>query len=98
MDNNDALNKPKELTIATGTTDDGFAYIQIKDNGCGINSKQLAKIFNHGFTTKETGHGFGLHTSANAMTEMRGSLKVDSEGIEKGACFTITIPLYKKAA
>jgi C4-dicarboxylate-specific signal transduction histidine kinase len=98
MDNNDEFNKPKELTIETGVLDDNSAYIKIADNGCGISSKQLAKIFNHGFTTKEDGHGFGLHTSANAMTEMRGSLKVDSAGVERGASFTITIPIYKKAA
>ena len=98
MNNNDEFNKPKELTIETGILDDNFAYIKIEDNGCGISSKQLAKIFNHGFTTKETGHGFGLHTSANAMTEMRGSLKVDSAGAERGARFTITIPIHKKAA
>jgi len=98
MNNNDEFNKPKELTIETGALDENFAYIKIADNGCGISSKQLAKIFNHGFTTKEEGHGFGLHTSANAMTEMRGALKVDSAGIERGASFTITIPIYKKAA
>ncbi len=98
MNNNDEFNKPKELTIETGVLDNSFSYIKITDNGCGINSKQLAKIFNHGFTTKEDGHGFGLHTSANAMTEMRGALKVDSAGTEKGASFTITIPIYKKAA
>ena len=98
MNNNDEFNKPKELTIETGVIDDSFSYIKITDNGCGISSKQLAKIFNHGFTTKEQGHGFGLHTSANAMTEMRGTLKVDSAGVEKGASFTLTIPIYKKAA
>jgi C4-dicarboxylate-specific signal transduction histidine kinase len=98
MNNNDEFNKPKELTIETGVLDDNFAYIKITDNGCGISSKQLSKIFNHGFTTKEEGHGFGLHTSANAMTEMRGTLKVNSAGVEKGASFTITIPIYKKAA
>jgi C4-dicarboxylate-specific signal transduction histidine kinase len=98
MNNNDEFNKPKELTIETGVMDNNFAYIKIVDNGCGISSAQLTKIFNHGFTTKENGHGFGLHTSANAMTEMKGSLKVDSLGVEKGASFTITVPLYKKAA
>jgi len=98
MSNNDQFNKPKELTIETGIVGDNFAYIKVTDNGCGISSAQLSKIFNHGFTTKEHGHGFGLHTSANAMTEMHGSLKVDSDGVEKGASFTVTIPIYKKAA
>jgi PAS domain S-box-containing protein len=95
MNDNDQFNRPKELNIETGMFNDSAIYLKIQDNGCGIDKEQLAKIFNHGFTTKESGHGFGLHSSANAMTEMKGSLKVDSEGVQKGACFTVTIPTGK---
>lgn len=95
MNDNDQFNRPKELNIETGIVNDNAIYLKVQDNGCGINKDQLAKIFNHGFTTKESGHGFGLHSSANAMTEMKGSLKVDSEGVQKGACFTVTIPTGK---
>lgn len=98
MSDNDDYNKPKEITIETGMLNDNVIYLKIKDNGCGINKKQLSKIFNHGFTTKQEGHGFGLHTSANAMTEMKGALTVDSEGIQQGACFTLTLPIYKAKA
>ncbi|WP_455218220.1 ATP-binding protein, partial [Kaarinaea lacus] len=98
MSNNDNYNRPKEMTIETGVMGEEYAFIKVIDNGCGISQSQLSKIFNHGFTTKENGHGFGLHTSANAMTEMHGSLKVDSDGAEKGAVFTVTIPIYRKAA
>lgn len=97
MSNNDQFNKPKEMIIETGMTNDTCVYLKIKDNGCGINEEQLTKIFNHGFTTKETGHGFGLHTCANAMTEMKGALKVDSKGVQKGACFTVILPIKKAA-
>lgn len=97
MDNNDQYNRPKEMNIETGMLNDGAIYLKIEDNGCGINGEQLTKIFNHGFTTKKTGHGFGLHTSANAMTEMKGALKVDSGGVQKGACFTVTLPISKAA-
>jgi C4-dicarboxylate-specific signal transduction histidine kinase len=97
MDNNDQYNRPKEMFIETGMANDNAVYLTIKDNGCGISKEQLTKIFNHGFTTKETGHGFGLHTCANAMTEMKGGLKVDSEGVQKGATFTVTIPVGKAA-
>ncbi|HEC18159.1 MAG TPA: PAS domain S-box protein [Gammaproteobacteria bacterium] len=93
MNDNDQFNRPKELVIETGTLNNHAAYLKVKDNGCGISPDQLNKIFNHGFTTKESGHGFGLHSSANAMTEMHGSLKVDSDGVQKGACFTVTIPI-----
>lgn len=97
MNDNDQFNRPKEMSIETGMLNDNIVYLTIKDNGCGINEEQLTKIFNHGFTTKETGHGFGLHTCANAMTEMKGALKVDSEGVQKGATFTVTIPVGKAA-
>ena len=97
MNDNDQYNRPKEMHIETGMINDTALYLTIKDNGCGISEEQLTKIFNHGFTTKETGHGFGLHTCANAMTEMKGNLKVDSEGVQKGATFTVTIPVGKAA-
>jgi C4-dicarboxylate-specific signal transduction histidine kinase len=97
MNDNDQYNRPKELLIETGMLNDKAVYLTIKDNGCGISKDQLTKIFNHGFTTKESGHGFGLHTCANAMTEMKGALKVDSEGLQKGATFTVTIPIGKAA-
>ncbi len=97
MNDNDQFNRPKEMFIETGMVNDQAVYLTIKDNGCGISKDQLTKIFNHGFTTKEAGHGFGLHSSANAMTEMKGALKVDSEGVQKGATFTVTIPVSKAA-
>ena len=90
---NDIYNRPKEIHIRSGLSDDDTAYIQIADNGCGISDEQLSKIFSHGFTTKEDGHGFGLHSSANAMTEMKGSLHVDSRGPQQGATFTVTLPV-----
>ena len=90
---NDALNKEKEIRIETGVYKGKSIYISVHDNGCGISQENLAEVFNHGFTTKETGHGFGLHSSANSMTEMGGSLNASSEGDNMGSCFTISIPI-----
>jgi len=70
--------------------------IEVADNGAGIPKENLTKIFNHGFTTKEDGHGFGLHSAALAAREMNGSLNVRSEGPGQGAAFTLEIP-YKPA-
>jgi signal transduction histidine kinase len=53
---------------------------QVIDTGNGIAAEHLTRIFSHGFTTKQDGHGFGLHSAANAAKEMRGSLTVASEG------------------
>lgn len=95
MANNDLLNKTKELLIETGYLQGTSIFIAVTDNGEGIDEANLTKIFNHGFTTKDNGHGFGLHTSANAMTEMGGSLSVKSRGKNEGACFQIVLPIAK---
>lgn len=66
--------------------------IKVKDNGSGISHENLPQIFSFGFTTKERGHGMGLHMSALNAKEMGGSLEVESEGVGKGATFKLTIP------
>ncbi|MBL7149536.1 MAG: tetratricopeptide repeat protein [Candidatus Cloacimonetes bacterium] len=72
---------------------EAYQVIEIVDNGIGIVKKNLGRIFSYGFSTKKDGKGFGLHTSALAMTEMKGKLIAESEGIGKGAKFIISIPI-----
>lgn len=69
------------------------ALVIVKDNGSGIEPGSLTTIFNHGFTTRVDGHGFGLHSAALTAKELGGSLKADSEGTGRGATFTLTIPM-----
>ena len=57
-----------------------------------IPPENLTRIFNHGFTTRKGGHGFGLHSSALAAKEMGGSLTVQSGGPGQGAAFTLELP------
>ncbi len=83
-----------ELTIKTSDTAEGQRLqFEVKDNGVGIDPENLAKIFSHGFTTRAEGHGFGLHSAANAAREMGGNLSVASEGAGRGAVFTLDFPL-----
>lgn len=58
-----------------------------------IAPENLNKIFQYGFTTKEKGHGFGLHSCALAAKDMNGELRVFSEGLDKGVSFTLDLPL-----
>ena len=67
--------------------------VAVIDSGIGIPNENLRRIFNHGFTTRPDGHGFGLHSSALAAKELGGSLEAQSEGTGKGATFTLTLPI-----
>lgn len=64
----------------------------VSDNGIGIAPENLPRMFTHGFTTRAEGHGFGLHSSATAAHDMQGTLSVFSEGLGKGATFTLELP------
>ena len=85
----------RKISIESSKLDSHFAYIRIKDNGIGISEEDISKVFQHGFTTKEAGHGFGLHASIVAMKEMKGNITAESEGINQGTTFTVTVPLSK---
>lgn len=95
---NDKLNRIQEIVIATGQVESGNVFVSVVDNGCGIAAENLQRIFNHGFTTKQNGHGFGLHTSALAMTEMGGALRTHSDGVGRGSTFTLTVRVEQKPA
>jgi C4-dicarboxylate-specific signal transduction histidine kinase len=82
----------KLLTIRIYKHSEERFRIEVTDNGVGISEDNLTKIFSHGFTTKEYGHGFGLHSSALAAKEMGGSLTVYSDGLGQGATFTLGLP------
>jgi signal transduction histidine kinase len=66
--------------------------IRVEDTGVGIAADQIDRIFNAGFTTKPTGHGYGLHSSALAARQLEGSLVVQSAGLGRGASFLLTVP------
>jgi C4-dicarboxylate-specific signal transduction histidine kinase len=70
----------------------GRVQFIISDNGVGIPSENLNRIFSLGFTTRRDGHGFGLHTGALAARELGGSLAVHSAGPGCGATFTLELP------
>ena len=67
--------------------------LSIRDTGEGISKEDFTRIFTHGFTTKKSGHGFGLHNSAIYLEEMDGKIWAESDGPGSGATFHITLPI-----
>ncbi len=62
--------------------------VDVKDNGEGIKSRDLEKIFNPFFTTKDTGTGLGLTIASTIMQAHGGYIKVYSEE-GKGSTFSL---------
>jgi signal transduction histidine kinase len=86
----------RQLTLGSSLVNvEGGQHLRItvQDAGEGIAPEHASRIFAHGFTTRASGHGFGLHSSAVAATEMGGKLTVHSDGSGRGARFTIDLPL-----
>ncbi|HEX5445475.1 MAG TPA: ATP-binding protein [Pirellulales bacterium] len=88
-----ACDTERVLTVQIKAEPNEQVRIAVKDTGSGIDPAHANRIFNFGFTTKQSGNGFGLHSSANAMSEMGGSISVHSDGVDLGATFTLLLPL-----
>ncbi|HVW19659.1 MAG TPA: ATP-binding protein [Opitutaceae bacterium] len=82
----------RKIIVRVGAQPGRRVAIAVQDSGAGIAPDNMLKIFQHGFTTKKDGHGFGLHSCALAAREMAGDLLASSEGPGRGATFTLLLP------
>jgi signal transduction histidine kinase len=90
----DSETPDKQITLRVANGN-GRIKVSVTDNGIGIPAENLTRIFNHGFTTRKDGHGFGLHSGALAAKAMGGSLIAFSGGLGSGATFTLELPVQK---
>ncbi|MEG3174913.1 CHASE4 domain-containing protein [Sphingomonas sp. RB3P16] len=70
------------------------AVIAIRDDGEGFAATNAPTLFQRGFSTRRhKSGGLGLHWCANSMAAMHGSLRLESEGVGKGAMAVLTLGL-----
>ncbi|BAM04049.1 putative two-component system sensor histidine kinase [Phycisphaera mikurensis NBRC 102666] len=85
-----------EIRVAQDATAGTLAFV-VEDNGRGIDARAIGRLFEHGYTTRADGHGFGLHTAALSAGVLGGRLEAASDGPGRGARFTLTLPMDQAA-
>ncbi|MCK5133755.1 MAG: response regulator [Candidatus Sabulitectum sp.] len=68
-----------------------YVYVDVTDNGCGMDTEALGKLFNPFYTTKFTGRGLGLAAVLGIIRGHNGAIKVCSEP-EKGTSVRVLFP------
>nr|MCR5160886.1 HAMP domain-containing histidine kinase [Lachnospiraceae bacterium] len=84
--------KEGRIIVGTEPVEDGVRFT-VRDNGPGIPTENLHKIYDPFFTTKESGKGtgLGLAIAVQVVQNHNGRISVDTEE-GKGCCFTVFIP------
>ncbi|MCX5802172.1 MAG: ATP-binding protein [Proteobacteria bacterium] len=88
-----AIEDRGEVVIECGR-EDGFSYISVADNGEGIESEEMEKIFEPYYSTKKFGIGLGLAITKRFVEEHGGAISIDSK-TGKGTVMKIRVPYYE---
>ena len=84
-----------KVSIKLSKSDPNSVKVEVTDSGCGISAKDISKVFEPYFSTKETGTGLGLAIVKKAIDDHSGTISVASkEG--SGTTFTIILPASEK--
>jgi len=85
-----AMDHSGQLTISAAV-DGSYVKIAVQDNGQGITSENMPKLFEPLFTTKPSGIGLGLPVCKNLVEANGGQIKVESQpGV--GSTFSVYLP------
>ena len=79
------------ITISSGLDSDGYPYLEVADNGFGMDAETKSRIFDPFFSTKFTGRGLGLAAVAGIARGHKASIQVTSR-VGEGTNFRVTFP------
>ncbi len=91
-----SIDKAGDILISLKKSASGDkVLIKIKDNGCGMDSDTLGKVFTPLYTTKKNGTGLGLGICKQIIEQHGGEIDLQSKP-KHGTIVTITLPYIKK--
>jgi two-component system, sporulation sensor kinase E len=82
-----------KVTITQTLIDDKQVRVSVTDQGVGMTSDQMHKIFLPFYTSKEFGTGLGLAHAVQTIEDHGGSIEVESE-LSQGTTFHLILPIY----
>ena len=85
-----AIDQGGRVTIDTENLNDTGVIIRVKDDGPGIPSDRLSKVFDPFYTTKFSGTGLGLSISYSLIKRYGGDITVESK-LGEGTCFELLL-------
>ena len=82
-------------TVGNETMNEGeYVYMEVSDNGCGMDAATMEKMFDPFFTTKFTGRGLGMSALLGIVHGHLGAIRVYSEP-ERGTTFKVLLPVSR---
>jgi C4-dicarboxylate-specific signal transduction histidine kinase len=87
----DVSDRPRELLVRTRRDKESGLLVQMRDSGIGIDPKNMHRLFNSFFTTKEDGMGMGL-SICRSIIEVHGGRIWASPNAGPGATFQFALP------
>ena len=75
-----------------GLPEGRYVYVEVNDDGCGMDEDTKDRIFDPFFTTKATGRGLGLAAALGIVHGHRGAMKLDTRP-GRGSSFRVLFPL-----
>lgn len=86
-----AMDDGGRLEVGMSQQGSGSVVVKIKDNGCGMETEKLERVFEPFFTDKSKGTGLGLAIARNSIVAHHGEITVTSE-LGLGTEFFISLP------
>ena len=86
--------KPGRITLSTAminTDEEALVRVTVADTGRGMSAEEASRIFEHFYSTKSRGSGLGLSIVRRLVTDLHGSVRVESES-GKGTRMIVEIP------